>query len=1639
MSTSEQNTEDLKDLILDRAVYQAGQDQNNILNSLGGSEAEQNYNQLRTEKNEELEKVGAALPLTLKERLDERIGAVGNAFQESDMDVVDAFNTDIKLDTNKFFPEGLPKFTEEDSTSLDLFNFPQGFDPTQSNYLKGAKPNISFQDNLENNIPTSSEDLEVAITASNIQYTNDKEHAWAILKNTKDGEIIQEQLNYINSHKELIEIYDTNNDGIVDYTDALTVTRTSSNNLGGSEKAFGGSVPSNSFKIKNNFIDIQKKRSHALTPMSSWQKGFPLVGGQEWREERYNALKNGLINLTTAITTLPELTYESTYGDQIDPATRLLGGPLGSWLTGQIKGLKPNIQYTEGDNRYQEGTAIDPDTNEPWIPEETFNKFPWLKKMSNPANRPYQRTDSIYEDVGFYGPPALLSLPFVAKALVANKGFALSGWAFKGKALPALGLRTPFGKGAFIEASTFLGGNMLSGEGYAHNYTALTGKSPYTPEYLRSKIQDPTLENYYNYIPEFSQGLPSVATGFSSDPIVRRLMNVSMLFGEEVIFSHVFNVFGKTVFGKGQIGKNFENVFGSGKHSVFGNQTLPEWVETSKFGRKFKHFFEYKATKPKLPLLKKGWNPINIDSIRNIIDDTYGSSSAEDLLKTLHRTNQEKFKVQKEILENKSVQLNLFDGYTLPQELKTKGQGVVLPKDTPVEILNRSNQISENGNFGTRGSAGNIYNPLETERLSKEGISDFDYEKIVSDINSDPRYLTYLKSLTNNELDLDKLYGHVLDRQQDVTGRLSGDLSRKDFWGRDFLKRKMTVKTAKNPNSIQHWFVKNIVAPDLVNQSLLSELRDRAIAATELHQNVNIFSVNGPMKGLADNLVVGLTNVKRSRLILKELAAAKKQGFPITREVLDAIQKRVDESTKGLHANTKQGVEMMMSILKKRNTPEVAKALLDLFRASDDIHNWTDFDKWLQAKLIGGQFNDKIGDSILINEIQEMYINSVLSGPKTPLRALLGTGANLYLNNFNQAVGAILTEPFTGNTINRRASVAKLKGSLELIPESWNIFWKSMESNWSADINDIKTRFKGKRPNAPSKGEFEMLIAAAETRGSEGLQAAARVSNIVNNVNNGRWTNYNTRVLASIDDTARWLLARARAKEKAVLEVLGETGENAQLNEQVLKKIEDNYFNKLLDKEGNIQLTRDSWLRKQFEEITLTEDIGKLGEAFDNLFKLVPQAKPFYLFARTGINGIKLSTKNLPGIGALMDESRAILRHTGDDFTELHKYGIEDHETLAIARSLFTGRQAVGSTVTMIMIQKYMSGELTGNGPADRTLRNAWITSQEWKPNTISFGDLSIDYSALEPYNLLFSAIADIGDNMELMGPEWAEDRIQAVAFVIGRGVTSKTYLAGLHDLIEMVTFQNPRSWYKGIGSVMNNTAPLATLRSDIGQFINPYMKELDSDIWSTIRNRNQWAEGFAKPNPFTDPLPIKYDILNGDPIKNWNFFQRGFNMISPVQLNFKSNSPGRELLKNSNFDLNLSTRSYNGYSFRDDAYARSKFQNAIGNAPVSFNNRSFKNLEEALNYISRLKSIRDSVAQMENDSTNPGKSGLNPNKAYFHNTVINKLFRQAKKNAFLSIQDDPKIKELILKQDELRNANERSNLTTSPLFKLYR
>ena len=212
----------------------------------------------------------------------------------------------------------------------------------------------------------------------------------------------------------------------------------------------------------------------------------------------------------------------------------------------------------------------------------------------------------------------------------------------------------------------------------------------------------------------------------------------------------------------------------------------------------------------------------------------------------------------------------------------------------------------------------------------------------------------------------------------------------------------------------------------------------------------------------------------------------------------------------------------------------------------------------------------------------------------------------------------------------------------------------------------------------------------------------------------------------------------------------------------------------------------------------------------------------------------------------------------------------------------------------------------------------------------------------------------------------------------------------------------------------MNNTVPLSGLRNEIGKVLTPYTRELGSDIQSSIRNRNLITENIA-----LDPLPIKYDILTGKPIKDHNFVTRMFNAVSPVNFNLDY-SPGRQLLFDSGYDLRTSTYSApDGTDLSDSPKVRSMYQRAIGE----------QNLLAKFDKMAEDKEIQVSMAEMNWHKRN-GMKDVDP-KSFPHYKRIAKAFDKAKKRAWADIKKENDVQKLLLEERNQKLKNYNANKGT--------
>ena len=805
-------------------------------------------------------------------------------------------------------------------------------------------------------------------------------------------------------------------------------------------------------------------------------------------------------------------------------------------------------------------------------------------------------------------------------------------------------------------------------------------------------------------------------------------------------------------------------------------------------------------------------------------------------------------------------------------------------------------------------------------------------------------------------------------------GRNTTDISPAEF----FKKLDEGANTIKGQKA---WNGQDVATASIVNTSLIKEVRDMAVAAREVGEVFDIGAVDGPIDAIKEKLVYSLTNINKANKLISDDFRARQQANP------GQAKKELLEDK----ADIKESLDTFISLIRADTSDDGLKRMTEIFSMSD-VNNFQDYQRYLLTKLKGGQLKpggpNQTG--FLIKELQGVFTHSVLSGPKTPVRAIGGTGAMTYLKPLSQSLGASMR----GDWVTARAALSEGNALIQSLPEAWTLFKKRLSSTWSGDVATIDTRFSSY--NAKNDADWELLGAEMDKPdASLGDRAAYRIASIAKGLNNNNFLTASTKLMDAGDSAFNSLMVRAKLRGRATRASI----ENGGVTPKALQDAQTEFLEKITNSDGTMNIDKirelDPEIFADAAEVKLTTELEGFSKSLQTTMESSPWTKPFFLFARTGVNGLAMAGKHTPGINLLLTKQRAIFTASADNLGPVMKYGIKTPEQLANAKALALGRQTMGASIIFMAAQMHMNGNLRGNGPQDRSLRKVWEDTG-YKRNTVKLGNVWVNYESFEPFNQIITLVSDIGDHSQLMGEEWTQDSFQKLTSIVAEGITSKSYLSSLQDMVDMFS-GDPKAFGRISGGLLNNTIPMSSMRNELGKLFSPHTRELNSDIWTAIRNRNQLTENGS------DQLPIKYDLLNGRSIKESDFPTRMFNMFSPLQFSLDG-GPGRDLLFRSNYNLRQSVLSYNGISFKENAKVRSEFQRLIGE----------QNIEAKLDELAKSKEIMNSINRMEQDFA---KNGSAEPEIYPHFKIIGAIFDKAKKKAWAHLRTREDVKVLIEEQ----------------------
>ena len=224
-----------------------------------------------------------------------------------------------------------------------------------------------------------------------------------------------------------------------------------------------------------------------------------------------------------------------------------------------------------------------------------------------------------------------------------------------------------------------------------------------------------------------------------------------------------------------------------------------------------------------------------------------------------------------------------------------------------------------------------------------------------------------------------------------------------------------------------------LVMVDLVNAANTAALRDLVWAAREVSDVIDITDVDGPVDMMMDRLRFGMEEAKLTRWLWSEQGRRIQtpEGKAMSAEAfnrkltMDLATKKAD-----LKESTKSATDAMVQLMMKAENKDTMDSMLEAFSMVPDARGLEDLYDYFDIQMKGGVLNGKKITGTAIRELQGVTINSLLSGPKTPLKAMMGTSTAIAAKPMAQA----LERPLQGDMASARSALAAYTAMRQAIP-----------------------------------------------------------------------------------------------------------------------------------------------------------------------------------------------------------------------------------------------------------------------------------------------------------------------------------------------------------------------------------------------------------------------------------------------------------------------------------------------------------------------------------------------------------------------------------------------------------------------------
>jgi len=204
-------------------------------------------------------------------------------------------------------------------------------------------------------------------------------------------------------------------------------------------------------------------------------------------------------------------------------------------------------------------------------------------------------------------------------------------------------------------------------------------------------------------------------------------------------------------------------------------------------------------------------------------------------------------------------------------------------------------------------------------------------------------------------------------------------------------------------------------------------------------------------------------------------------------------------------------------------------------------------------------------------------------------------------------------------------------------------------------------------------------------------------------------------------------------------------------------------------------------------------------------------------------------------------------------------------------RSEVIGRQVLGGMIMYKAFDLAINEEITGRGPRNPALREAWLLTHKPYSKKVIKDDGTVEwvaYNRMDPRFMFVGIIADLVQFMDQANPERDRNIMAGLMVSLVSNMASKTYLQGVTSLMTAIGTESPTRWKRFMedtaisfipySSFMRQTNSDASMRE-----VRTLADSLDSITWGDAEKvppkRNILGEIMSKPKG-----------VFGFPIKDW-------------------------------------------------------------------------------------------------------------------------------------------------------------------------